>query len=161
MAKMISAPTKYNRLNEKIIFLSGSTENSDKDSWQDKLLKELEDLNVTMLNPYRADYNSLSDSELTKQIEWELDGLERADIVAIYFDSSTKAAITLLELGLSAKNKTVVIFCEGKFWKHKEVTVVAKKYKLSVFDNYDNFVKKIKHEIGLERFVRLKELERK
>ncbi|TVY33136.1 hypothetical protein LSUB1_G007304 [Lachnellula subtilissima] len=67
-----------------------------------------------------------SDARFVTQVNWELDGLERADIVVVYFAPEAKAPITLLELGLVlGKGKRVVVCCEEGFWKRGNVELLC------------------------------------
>ena len=60
------------------------------------------------------------------QVEWELEGLELCDIIIMYFDSNTKSPISLLELGLFAHKKKMIVFCPNGFWRKGNVDVVCK-----------------------------------
>ena len=59
------------------------------------------------------------------QVEWELDGLERASAIAMYYDPDTQAPITLLELGLFARSGKLIVCCPPGFWRRGNVEVVC------------------------------------
>jgi hypothetical protein len=61
-------------------------------------------------------------------VEWELAGLEQATVVAMYFAPSTKAPITLLELGLCARSGKLVVCCPDGYWRKGNVEVVCRRY---------------------------------
>ena len=61
-------------------------------------------------------------------MEWELDGLERADVIAMWFAPDTRAPITLLELGLHARRKKVVVGCPDGFWRRGNVEIVCARF---------------------------------
>jgi hypothetical protein len=50
-------------------------------------------------------------------VEWELEAQERADVIAMFFASETRAPITLLELGLFAGSGRLVVCCPEGFWR--------------------------------------------
>jgi hypothetical protein len=81
------------------IFLSGSID-APPATWQSTLSTALSHLPVTILNPHRADWDAswkevISDQRFREQVNWELDGIERADIVAVYFGPKAQAPITV------------------------------------------------------------------
>jgi hypothetical protein len=52
----------------------------------------------------------LSDDHFKVQIDWELDALEHADIIAMVFKPSSKSPISLLDFGLYARAKKLIVF---------------------------------------------------
>ena len=84
------------------------------------IVEKLSDVECLLLNPRRTNWDSgweqSSDNPVFReQVEWELQGLETADVVAFYFAPGTKSPITLLELGLLAKSKNVIVCCPEGF----------------------------------------------
>ena len=109
MALELQPPTQLDPKNEqRVVFLAGSIEQGKAKNWQAEVIDSLADLNCVFLNPRRSDWNSdLLQAEANKlfreQVEWELDGLESADVVVFFFDHDTQSPVTLLELGLLAR----------------------------------------------------------
>lgn len=124
------------------VFLAGSIEQDKADRWQDKAAKALKDLKGTLWNPRRDKWDatweqSMSNPHFVEQVEWELDGLDKADIVLMYFDPATKSPITLLELGLLKEEHgyrvmetDVVVCCPEGFWRKGNVDIVS--YRMGV-----------------------------
>jgi hypothetical protein len=54
--------------------------------------------------------------------------MENADLIALYFDPKTKSPISLLELGLFANSKKLVVCCPEGFWRKGNVDVVCERY---------------------------------
>src|SRR5947209_6273829 len=101
--------------------------------WQALVESALADLDVHLLNPRRDDCDnswqqSIHDPRFREQVEWELTALECASVVAMYFDPSTKAPVTLLELGLMARSGKLVVCCPDGFWRKGNVEVVCRRY---------------------------------
>jgi hypothetical protein len=46
----------------------------------------------------------ISNPWFKKQVDWEMDHLNKADIIALYFQPRTLGPISLLELGMHAKD---------------------------------------------------------
>jgi len=127
------------------IFLAGSI----KDDWQDKLISKLRERrlaeSITIINPHRKDWDSswkedISDQKFREQVEWELKCQEKADIIAMYMHPETKAPISLLELGLSARSGKMVVCCPEGFWKRGNVQIVCKRYGIKMVEDVEDLV---------------------
>jgi hypothetical protein len=119
------------------VFLAGSIEMGSAEDWQAVLTRQLEDLAITILNPRRDEWDasweqSLSFPPFREQVEWELEAQERAGVIAMYFAPTTKAPITLLELGLAAKSGRLVVCCPPGFWRRGNVEIVCLRYGVPV-----------------------------
>jgi hypothetical protein len=152
-ARIIKAPSPLTNLTTPTLFLSGSI--SAPPTWQETLTSSLSHLPVTILNPLRPGWDSSWKEELSfppyvEQVNWELDGLEKADVVAVYFGPEAKAPITLMELGLVAKEKKAVVCCPAGYWKRGNVQIVCGRLGIKVVDTLE--------ELKIEVLAKLKEL---
>ena len=100
--------------------------------WQTELEKALEPT-ANVFNPRRKDWDStwkqeISNPQFNEQVTWELDMLDRASYIALYFDPATKSPISLLELGLHASTGKLVVCCPEGFWRKGNVDIVCKRY---------------------------------
>ncbi len=103
------------------------------EDWQARVEADLSDLDALLLNPRRDDWDSgwaqsMDHPHFRAQVEWELEGLERADVVAMYLVPGTKAPISLLGLGLVAASGRLVVCCPEGFWRKGNVDVVCARY---------------------------------
>jgi len=127
-------PDNYPLLpNQKCLFLAGSIEMGKAIDWQKEVSEKLADLDLIILNPRRPDWDSswvqsIENEEFVKQVEWELEGLEKADIIIMYFAANTYSPISLLELGLHARTNKLIVYCENNFWRKGNVELVCRKY---------------------------------
>ena len=80
-------------------------------------------------------------------MEWELKGLETADVVAFYFAPGTKSPITLLELGLLAKSKNVIACCPEGFWRKGNVDIVCERFGISTVEDLQHLVVELRARI--------------
>ena len=92
------------------LFLGGSIEMGVAEMWQQKIEDALKDLDCIVYNPRRDAWDSsweqsLKEPRFVEQVEWELDALDDANLVAMYFQPGTKSPISLLELGLQAEKQ--------------------------------------------------------
>ena len=126
------------------MFLAGSIEMGAAEDWQARLVAALPD-HVVALNPRRLDWDaswrqSIDEPKFREQVEWELDGLERADVVAMWFEPATKSPITLLELGVHARGGKLEIGCPAGFWRRGNIEVVSARYGCALHASWDTFV---------------------
>jgi hypothetical protein len=151
-AHIIKAPSPLPLLTSTspTLFLSGTI--SPPPTWQSTLSASLSHLPITILNPLRPDWDSswkedLSDTRFVKQVNWELNGLEKADVVAIYFGPEAKAPITLLELGLVVREKEngkkVMVCCPEGYWKRGNVQIVCGKAGVKVVGTLEELTSEV------------------
>lgn len=158
----IKSPNKYNR--EKFsVFLAGSIEGGTAENWQDRVSKALSDFDIQILNPRRDDWDlswseSIENEEFKKQVFWELNAQEHADLIVMYFDKNTSSPITLMELGLFIKQTPIIICCPEKFWKRGNVEIACRKYKGIFTDNENDFIKEITKRLKDKSIRRLSEI---
>jgi hypothetical protein len=132
----MKAPGDYDVHKRKTsIFLAGSIEMGLAENWQDLVVRALDDLDILILNPRRAQWDasweqSIDNPQFREQVEWELDALHAADMVIMYFAPETKSPITLLELGIHAASapEKLIVCCPQGFWRKGNVDVVCKRY---------------------------------
>ena len=130
------------------IFLAGSIEQDKAERWQDHVIEQLKNTSVTILNPRRATWDtswkqSIDNKQFTEQVIWELDALDMADVILLYFDPNTKSPISLLELGLFAKSKKLMVCCPDGFWRKGNVDVVCRRYGIQQFGSLEEMVRAV------------------
>jgi len=134
------------------IFLAGSIEMGVAEKWQEKVIAALSDKPIRFLNPRREDWDSswkqdIHNDNFVEQVVWELSSLELAQIVIMYFDPNTKSPISLLELGLHAKEQKLVVLCPEGFWRKGNVDVVCEYYGINQVDTFDELIEFIRNTI--------------
>ena len=140
MIKIFKPPQKVSWDQRKSVFLAGTIDNGDSVDWQARVEKELADLDVTILNPRRDEWDAALEQTIENeifraQVNWELDGLDGVSQIFMYFAPGSKSPITLLELGLYAQSSKLVIVCPTGFWRRGNIEVVADKYKIPLFES--------------------------
>ncbi|KAI1073149.1 hypothetical protein LB507_009130 [Fusarium sp. FIESC RH6] len=133
-AVVVMAPEKP-KLDDKImsVFLAGITTSTEDADWRQTLTNALIDYPITIFNPNRPDWNStwredFSDERWEEQVSWELDMQDIADVVVFFFHKSTDAPISLLELGLAVRTKTVVVCAQHGYRKRGNVEAVCRRF---------------------------------
>jgi|SRR5271165_648946 len=146
--KVIKAPQKLD-FKGPSVFLAGSIEMGKAIDWQTQITNALADLDVTILNPRRDDWDSSWEQKITnpkfkEQVDWELNALDQTDIIAMYFDPKTMSPISLLELGLYARSFKILICCPEGFWRKGNVDIVCKKYGIQQTNTIEELIERIK-----------------
>lgn len=128
------------------VFLGGSIEMGKAVDWQKEVIEALKNKQIIFLNPRRNDWDSSWEQKITNpefklQVTWELTALEFSDIIVMYFDPNTKSPISLLELGLHAKSRKVIVYCPEGFWRKGNVDIVCEKYGIKQVESVDELIK--------------------
>lgn len=148
----IKAPNDFSFEKQKIVFLAGSIEMGTAEPWQERFVKEFEGQDVIFINPRREDWDMTwegNDPRFIKHVDWELSGMETADLIVMYFDPNTKSPITLLELGLYAPDnqKKLFVCCPDKFWRKGNVQAVCKYYEVMLVHEFQELIDALKSKI--------------
>jgi hypothetical protein len=143
-AKVICAPEPWTD-DRPSVFLAGSIEMGTAAPWQDRMIAALADRPIAILNPRRPDWDaswrqSIDDPKFREQVEWELHGLERSSVVAMYFDPATRSPVTLIELGLTAASGRLIVGCPHGFWRRGNLEVVCARHGVALHDDLDALI---------------------
>jgi hypothetical protein len=125
------------------IFLAGSIEMGAAEDWQkiiENTFRHKDDL--VIFNPRRDDWDSSwvqkeSNKQFNYQVNWELDKLKKADIIFMYFSPETKSPISLLELGLFAESKKIIVVCPDEFWRKGNVDIVCNRFNIPLYETLE------------------------
>lgn len=157
-SQLIYAPSGQPPRGSKSVFLAGTTSKVDATDWRETLSTLLSDYPITIYNPYRADWDSTWREDINfapyrEQVTWELEKQELADMVVVYFHPATQAPISLLELGLCARQPgKAIVYCPEGYWKRGNVQMVCEKFGVEVVESIeglkDGIVKRLASEPG-------------
>lgn len=131
------------------VFLGGSIEMGNAEKWQEKIVNEFKDSDITFLNPRRDDWDwsweqSINNPKFYEQVTWEQEALHYADTIIINFDPNTKSPISLLELGLFAASGKLIVCCPEPFWRKGNVDIICKRYNIPLVVSYNDLVSYIR-----------------
>ena len=140
-------------VNQPSLFLAGSIELDKAELWQDRVCSSLAAFPVTILNPRRDSWDAswpqdMSFAPFREQVEWELEALELADMILMYFDPATKSPISLLELGLHAKSKKMAVCCPTGFWRKGNVDIVCARYGIEQVERLEDLIDWVKQRLA-------------
>lgn len=148
--QVIKPPHSLSQLQNKFsIFLAGSIEMGSAENWQAKIENALKDYeSICILNPRRENWDSSwkqekSNPKFSEQVNWELEGLEKANLIVFYFAPETKSPISMLELGLFAHSKKLVVCCPQGFWRKGNIDIVCERYGIKQVESLDKLISEV------------------
>jgi len=146
MAKIIKPPHALQ--DGPSVFLAGSIEMGVAEDWQTRVENGLSGNEIIIFNPRRDDWDSswvqsIDNPQFREQVEWELSALEKADIIALYFDPTTKSPISLLELGLFGRTGKMIVCCPRGFWRKGNVDIVCARYSIEQVDSLGELINRV------------------
>ena len=146
----IKPPKPHENYKKFTIFAGGTIEMGLSEDWQSKLKEELKDYDIILLNPRRDNWDSnwlqrMSDPNFNFQVNWELDGLKKADIIFMYFDPISKSPISLLETGLHAKDEKMIVCCPDGFYRKGNVEIVCFRENIPLFNSFEESLAALKN----------------
>lgn len=148
MKRIYRAPEKIPVQNDvKTIFLAGSIEMDQAVNWQ-KHCEELLQDEFIIFNPRRDEWDSswsqtIENNHFKEQVNWELDALEKADIVIMYFAEKTMSPISLLEFGLYAQSNKMKVVAEENFWRKGNIDIVCERYSIEQFKTLEELIQNL------------------
>jgi hypothetical protein len=147
--KVIKPDSLEQECNTTSIFLAGSIEMGSCEDWQTKTSEIFKDTDVTFFNPRRDGWDSTwtqekINKEFAHQVNWEMDSLDSCDIIFMNIIPGTKSPITLLELGLHANSKKIIVCCPDGFWRKGNVEIVCSRFNIPLYDNFEEAIEKLK-----------------
>lgn len=118
--------------------------------WQTEVVSRLMGNDVLILNPRRDDWRSewapvKDNPDFRAQVEWELEGIEACDVLAMYFAPGTKAPITLMEFGLIAQRmpQKMVVCCPDGFYRKGNVDIACERYGIEQVKDLNALVERV------------------
>jgi hypothetical protein len=129
---------------KKSVFLAGSIEMGVAEDWQSTIGKWFLSMGWNVFNPRRTDWDSswiqsYENPQFNQQVSWELNALDKSDVILMYLDPNTKSPISLLELGLHATSKKLYVVCPDGFWRKGNVEMVCSVYDIPLFNTLEEF----------------------
>jgi hypothetical protein len=139
------------------IFLAGTIEMGNSIDWQQKVIDDFrnyyQEKEITILNPRRKDWDSswkqtIENEQFSDQVNWELDALEASNFIIMFFDKNSKSPISMLELGLFADSKKMLVCCEEGFWRKGNIDIVCKRKGIPTFETLEDLISELKTKIN-------------
>lgn len=149
---VFNSPDKIEGLKERNknrikIFLAGTIDLGDSYNWQRTFIEKLKltieknAINTTdfvIFNPRRDSWEGKPDDTnpmFVEQVNWELDRMEESDIIFMNLVKGSKSPVSLLELGLYARSKKLIVKCSPEFYRYGNVKMVCERYNVKLISN--------------------------
>ncbi len=149
MKTIYRAPDSIDSINQDIpsVFLAGSIEMDKAVDWQ-KECEQVLSAKYIIFNPRRNEWNSdweqsIANVKFKEQVVWELNALEKADIIIMFFANNTKSPISLLEFGLYAQSNKMKVVVEENFWRKGNIDVVCEKYNIQQYKSLEELLQNL------------------
>ena len=120
------------------VFLAGSIEMGSAINWQKEVIAQFTDTRVTFYNPRRDEWDTSWEQDeanphFNHQVNWELNSLNKSDIIFMYLDPETKSPISLLELGMYCTSGKMIVCCPDGFWRRGNVEIVCTRNRVPLY----------------------------
>ena len=139
-------------VNIQSIFLAGSIEMGVAEDWQTQVENFFKHYprEIVILNPRRDAWDSswsqdAMNPQFYQQVNWELNALEKSDLIIMYFSPDTKSPISLLEFGKFADSGKMLVCCPTGFWKKGNVDIVCERYGIPSYSTLVELLKDIQN----------------
>lgn len=121
--KYIESPTLWGwKDGTQSLFLAGGITGCP--DWQQKMKLRLNETNLTLLNPRRADFPIGDPDAARDQIQWEYEHLRRASGILFWFCAETLNPIVLYELGAwSMADETIFVGIHPDYKRIRDVEI--------------------------------------
>lgn len=144
----VCKPPKWPNITKPSIFLAGSIEMGKAIDWQSAVTNALTHLPITILNPRRDDWDSsweqdIANAQFKEQVDWEMDHLNDADVIALFLQPGTMSPISLMELGMHAHEGKLVVCCPQGYWRRGNVQIVCHRYGIPLVESSEELIEKV------------------
>lgn len=128
----------------KSVFLAGSIEMGMAEMWQPAAAQAFLSAGHNVFDPRRDDWDvnwahdPTPGTPFETQVSWELDHIDKADLVYFRFCAGTASIVSMIEAGLVlASRKPCVIHADLGYMRRGNLVVTAKRYGVSIHENAD------------------------
>jgi hypothetical protein len=145
---IVCKPPAWPEIKSTSVFLAGSIEMGKAIDWQSYVANAISHLPVTILNPRRGDWDGsweqdISNAEFKRQVDWEMDHMIKADVIALFLQPGTMSPISLLELGMHAADGKLVVCCPFGYWRRGNVQVVCQRYGIPLMETQEELIERV------------------
>lgn len=124
------------------IFLAGTIDMGQGRDWQQEVYERFSEMDgrYILFNPRQTEWDASRPGEMDYQVCWELEHLEKADIVIMYIIGSSRSPISLLEMGLHARGGKLYVACEPGYYRYDNVRITCDFYDVPLYDSLDSLI---------------------
>ncbi len=120
------------------IFLAGTIDMGQSENWQKKFIDKYSNIPIDIYNPRRTNWDSAikqdyEDPAFYQQVNWELDALEKADVIVMNFLHESKSPISLMEFGMFSKSGKMFVCSPKEFYRSGNIYIACNRYNVPIF----------------------------
>ena len=121
------------------VFLAGTIDMGNSVDWQREAAETFarREGNYILYNPRQDEWHPEREGEMDYQVNWELEHLEKADWILMYFLPESLSPITLLEFGLYARSGKLVVVCPPEFYRYDNIRISCRRYSVPLFSSLE------------------------
>lgn len=121
------------------VFLAGTIDMGRSVDWQAECVERFGELpgRYLVFNPRRAGGMGSDPAEFEYQVRWELEHLEKSDIIVMNILGTSKSPITLLEMGAYLRSGKLYVACEPDFYRYGNVRITCEFYGVPLYNSLD------------------------
>jgi hypothetical protein len=120
------------------VFLAGAIDMGQAVDWQAQVIAALDGVpGLVLINPRRDRFTP--DME-TEQIEWELDALEEADLILMWFPAQARAPVSFLETGLYLASGKLLVGAERGFYRRRNLELTGRRCGVTLHERLSDLV---------------------
>ena len=121
------------------VFLAGTIDMGNSYDWQREAagLFAQKEGNYILYNPRQEEWHPEREGEMDYQVNWELEHLEKADRILMYFLPGSQSPITLLELGLHARSGKLLVVCTEDYFRYDNVRITCQRYAVPLYSSLE------------------------
>jgi hypothetical protein len=128
------------------VFLAGSIEMGKAEDWQAEMTGFFNLHDWGVFNPRRDDWDptwvqDFDNPQFAQQVNWELNALDNADFILMYFAPDTISPISLYEFGRYSESNKMAVVCPKGFWRKGNIEIGCHKDGIPLFDDFNSFKK--------------------
>ena len=124
------------------VFLAGTIDMGTAEDWQAEAagLFRAKEGNFLLYNPRQEEWHPDWEGEMDYQVNWELEHLEKADYILMNFLPGSLSPISLLEMGLHAKDGKLLVICTPGYARYENVRITCARYSIPLFSSIEEAI---------------------
>jgi len=133
-------------MTKKYVFLAGSIEMGKAEDWQAEMTEFFNLHDWGVFNPRRDDWDptwvqDFENPQFAQQVNWELNGLDNADLILMNFVPNTISPISLYEFGRYSTSGKMSVVCPAGYFRKGNVEIGCHKDNLPLFESLKDYKK--------------------
>lgn len=128
------------------VFLAGTSEHFGESGWREGVVESLEKVGAVIVSPRPAggcDYGAETELELENRKDWERQAMDSADYILFNFVPGRESSVSLMELGLYASTRKLVVSCPQGYSRLSSVRHTCRVSSVPLYSGLDDAVSRV------------------